>query len=204
VRALARVAGVVLAIAYPAVLYVGFTRWGVRAVGLAVASLAALRALVALAGRSRDDVAAVLRTIAPVAALAGLSAVVGDPRFLLALPVLINGALLASFGASLRRGPPMVERFARMQVADLSDAERAHCREATVAWCVLFVVNASASAALALAGQLRAWAVYTGGVAYGLIGLLFAAEFVVRTYRFRALRRTAADRLFARIFPVTT
>ncbi len=203
-RALARVVGVVLAIAYPAVLYVGFTRWSVRSVGLAVASLAALRALVSLAGRSRDDLGAVARTVAPVAALAGLSAVVGDPRFLLALPVLINGALLASFGASLRHGTPMVERFARLQVADLSDAERAHCREATFAWCVLFVVNASVSAALAVAGQLRAWAVYTGAVAYALIGLLFAAEFVVRTYRFRALRRTPVDRLFARIFPVTT
>lgn len=202
-RALAKVANVALAVAYPAVLYVGFTRWSVRAVGLSVASLAALRALTTLAGRSRDDLAAVLRTVGPVAALAALSAVVGDPRFLLALPVLINGALLAGFGASLRRGTPMVERFARMQVADLSEAERDHCREATAAWCVLFAVNIAVSGALAAAGRLRWWAFYTGAVAYGLVGLLFAAEFVVRTYRFRARRRTAADRLFARLFPVT-
>lgn len=200
--ALAKAASVALAVAYPAALYLGFTRWGVRAVGLAVASLAALRALTTLAGRSRDDVAAVLRTAGPVAVLAGLSALVDDPRFLLALPVLINGALLAGFGASLRRGTPMVERFARLQVADLNEAERAHCREATAAWCVLFAVNAAVSGALAVAGHLRWWALYTGAVAYGLVGLLFAAEFVVRTYRFRALGRTAADRLFARLFPV--
>lgn len=200
-RALAVAARVALALAYPAVLALGLTRWGPRAVGLSLAALAALRALASL--RARAHLAPVLGAAAPVALLAGLAALVDDARFLLALPVLINAALLATFGASLRRGPPMVERFARMQVDDLSAAELAHCRAATVAWCALFAVNALASGALALRGELRAWAVYTGGVAYALVAALFAAEFAVRTYRFRARGRTALDRLAARLFPVT-
>lgn len=198
-RALGRVVQAVLAIAYPAVLYVGLTRWSARAVGLALLGLTVARA--ALSAGSRERLAIALRTAAPVAALAGLSALVGDARFVLALPVLINLTLLATFGASLR-ATPMIERFARTQVSDLSAAELAHCRAVTLAWCALFALNAAVAAALALSGRLAWWALYNGAVAYALIALLFAVEFLVRTYRFRARRRTPVDRLFARLFPV--
>ncbi len=201
--ALAVVSGA-LAVVYPALVYYGLTRWGTQCLGGMVCALVALRAVLSLGSEGREHLASVLRSALPIAVLAGVSAAIDDRRFLLAMPVLVNLSLLATFGASLRGETSMVERFARMRVSDLSDAERSHCRATTVAWCCLFAFNALASGLLALAAPLAWWALYTGLVAYGLVGLLFAAEFLVRTYRFRARRRNPADRLFARLFPVPT
>jgi acyl dehydratase len=118
-----------------------------------------------------------------VGAILLLGAWSDDRRFVLALPVLTNGVLLAQFALSLR-GIPIAERFARAQKEDLSPAQVAYCRSVTIAWCVFFVLNGSVTAALALRAPVKAWAVYSGGVSYGLVGLAFAVEFGVRTIRF--------------------
>ena len=123
-----------------------------------------------------------------VIALALLSHLLDDERVVLALPVLINLALLGTFGWSLR-GVPMVERFARIAKGEtLSDPERAHCRQATYVWIGFFVINASVAGALALWFPLSWWAVYTGLVAYGLMGVVFLVEYVVRIVRFADAR----------------
>jgi len=121
---------------------------------------------------------------AGAAAVATAAAVLDDARFLLAWPVLVSLALLVAFVLSLRGGHSIVERFARLQVSDLSQAEVAYCRTVTVVWCVFFVLNGSLAAALAISGQREVWAVYTGAVAYALMGILFGAEYVVRKIRF--------------------
>ena len=54
---------------------------------------------------------------------------------------------------------------------------------------------------LALAGDLWSWALYTGLVAYVLMGILFAVEFVVRSWRFRNYQGTVLEPLFERLFP---
>lgn len=136
-----------------------------------------------------------------VALLGALSWAVDDPRFVLATPALINLSLLVVFASSLRGPESMVERFAKLEVPDLSPAERAHCRATTAAWCALFVLNGVASAGLALRGELRAWAVYTGPVSYALIGALFAAEFLLRSCRFRRHGDGPLGRAMARVFP---
>ncbi len=46
------------------------------------------------------------------------------------------------------------------------------------------VVNGSIALWLSVYGSLPAWGLYTGGIAYGLMGLLFAAEYTVRRKRF--------------------
>lgn len=45
---------------------------------------------------------------------------------------------------------------------------------------MFFVVNGTIAAITALAGSDRAWAIYNGGIAYGLIGAMFAVEWLVR------------------------
>jgi len=67
----------------------------------------------------------------------------------------------------------------------LSPERVAYCRTVTKIWCAFFVVNGSVALWLSLYGSLSAWGLYTGAVAYGLMGLLFVAEYTVRRLRFR-------------------
>jgi len=55
-------------------------------------------------------------------------------------------------------------------------------------WCAFFVGNGTLAAMLALSGWRTLWAVYTGVVAYALMGVLFGAELLVRRARFPRTR----------------
>ncbi|MDZ5459474.1 hypothetical protein SM757_23110 [Azohydromonas lata] len=95
-------------------------------------------------------------------------------------PVLVNAALLLVFGASLLRGPSLVERLARLREPDLPPAGVAYTRRVTQAWCGFFVVNGSIALSTALWGSDAAWALYNGLLAYGLMGLFFGVEWLLR------------------------
>lgn len=95
-------------------------------------------------------------------------------------PVLVNAMMFIVFFASLFARQSLIERLARLREPDLPQAAIAYTRKVTQIWCAFFVVNGGIAAALALAGAHRAWALYTGIIAYGLMGLLFAGEYLVR------------------------
>ena len=57
-----------------------------------------------------------------------LSAVLDAAGFVLVVLVFVNLGLLATFGPTLRRDPPMIECFARLQEPELSGAKAAWCR----------------------------------------------------------------------------
>jgi uncharacterized membrane protein len=190
----------VLVVVYPLAAYLGLTHFSARGVSLLLLGLLAPGLVRKIARASRADLRAVLPVPLSVFALVGLSALLDDPRFVLALPVLINLALLIQFAGSLR-GTPMIERFARLQTERLSAEQVAYCRSVTRVWCGFFVGNALISGYLALFASLSRWALYTGLWAYVLIGLLGAAEYVVRKARFREYGAGLHDRLLARVFP---
>jgi uncharacterized membrane protein len=122
-----------------------------------------------------------------------------DPRALFLAPAVVNAVLLVAFARTLFGGPTQVESFARMQGHELSDEERRYCRSVTLVWCAFFLANGAVSLWLALAGDPELWALYTGPVAYGVIGLLFAGEFVVRSWRFGRYEGTIVAPLFRRL-----
>jgi uncharacterized membrane protein len=124
-----------------------------------------------------------------------------DERILLLTPTAVNLALLVAFGRTLRGGPSLVETLARFQVPDLPPDEVRYCRSVTIVWCVFFAVNAALSTWLAFHATRQAWALYTGFLAYILIGALFACEFVVRSWRFGRYEGTVVEPLFRRLFP---
>ena len=97
-----------------------------------------------------------------------------------AYPVVLSLGMAALFGASLLRPPSLIERFARLHEPDLPPAGQAYCRTVTVVWTVWLLVNAAVAAALALWGSDAAWALWTGVVAYLVMGVLFAGEVAVR------------------------
>ncbi|MEQ9074581.1 MAG: hypothetical protein RLP09_12055 [Sandaracinaceae bacterium] len=196
-------AGVVtttLVMLYPLAIWFGLTHFSARTVGLWILALLVPTALYRFRKARREDVLAVLRVPIVVALVVGLGVLTDDARFVLAMPVLINAVLLVTFAGSLR-GVPMIERFARMQEPELSEAQRAHCRQVTWAWIFFFFLNGLCAALLALFASRFWWAAYNGGVAYGLMGAMFAGEYVLRQFRFRKYGEGLHDRLLARLFP---
>jgi uncharacterized membrane protein len=101
-------------------------------------------------------------------------------------PVLVNGVLLAAFGASLLSGPSMVERLARLREPELPAAAVAYTRRVTQAWCLFFVANGSIALGTALFAPEALWSLYTGVISYGLMGLMFGGEYLLRI-RFKRL-----------------
>ena len=134
------------------------------------------------------------------AVLLSLGAALNETRFMLAYPSIVNAALFFYFALSLRRGPPVVERFARMVVPDLPHAEVRYCRTVNVVWCGFFVLNGAAATALAFWAPRTWWAAYCGAISYVLVGALFATEYVVRKRRFGRYGRGFIDRSLARLF----
>lgn len=171
-----------LSVVYPLLLCWALLRYGLAGgavVGVASAVLWGARAALAPRGsRSLWTLPAV------VVVLSGLTLVTEDQRVLLALPVFVNVALLAGFGASLWAEQTYIERIARLKEPHLSAAQVQHCRQFTKVWVAFFVANGAVTAALAATGALLAWTIHTSAVSYVLIALLLGAEWVVRRRRF--------------------
>ncbi len=95
-------------------------------------------------------------------------------------PVLVNLVLLAVFGASLMGPTSMVERLALLREPVLSPAAKAYTRRVTQLWCCFFICNGAVALGTALWASQALWSLYTGVIAYVLMGLLFGAEVLVR------------------------
>lgn len=167
------VALALLGLAYPFLVYVsnGPSRW--LPVALGVLWLA--RALLPSTGKPGG------RWL-PALAVAGCLALAlaDNPAALRAYPVMVNALLLVAFGASLRRGPTVIERLARLRHPDLPEAGVRYTRRVTQAWCLFFLLNGLTAAALALWGSWQAWTWYNGAASYALMGALLAGERLVR------------------------
>lgn len=95
-------------------------------------------------------------------------------------PVLVNAFMLVVFGSSLKYGPPLVERLARLREPQLPEAALSYTRRVTQVWCGFFVLNGGIAAALTLWAPLSWWTLYNGLIAYIAMGLLFAGEWLTR------------------------
>ncbi|MCU1740196.1 MULTISPECIES: hypothetical protein [Pseudomonas] len=113
-------------------------------------------------------------------AFCGLLALLNSPLLLRWYPVLISAFMLGLFGLSLKFGPPMVERLARLREPQLPDVAINYTRQVTRVWSLFFLCNGLIAAALTLWAPLSWWMLYTGLISYGLMGLLFAIEWLVR------------------------
>jgi uncharacterized membrane protein len=184
---------------YPLLVLAGLTRFGARGAALMLLLVLAAGRLHRLrGGLSLARGTAGLSTV--VAALLIAAAFLDDSRYMLAYPTLVNVALLGQFAWSLRGERSMVERFARLQVQDLTPDEVRYCRAVTAMWCGFFVLNGTAAAALAAAAPRTWWATYTGFLSYLLVGGLFASEYLVRKARFGRYGPGPLDRVLAYLF----
>lgn len=187
----------VVALAYPGLVYCAVTTGNTRAVGGFLLAILALRFAVQRTGTSASWLE-LLKRLGPVGALIAIGTLIDDPRALLALPVLVNASLLVAFAISLATDTTTVERIARLEDPDLSADEVRYCRIVTCVWCAFFAANGGIAAALALHGPVHLWALYTGIISYGLMVLLFAAEYGIRRLRFGRFTDSRIDRWLQR------
>ena len=191
----------ILGLAYPVAIYLALQRWEPRQVALLGLALLALRTALVSRRRLISYARALAGPALAVGATLALAALLNHPLALLLTPPAVSFALLASFAQSLRGPMPVIERFARIVVPDLSDEEIAYCRTTTLVWCAFFALNGCIEVGLALGARIEVWTLYTGLVSYLLIGTLFAAEFVYRHWRFRRYVGAPTDVVLRKIFP---
>jgi uncharacterized membrane protein len=187
-------------VAYPLTTYFGIESFGVRTAALLMLGLH-LPGVIRTLARNGRKALGFLGMGAMMVALCVSAAVFEDTRFMLVYPTLVNVALLGQFSWSLVRGPPMVERFARLQASDLGPAQLAYCRSVTLVWCAFFVFNGGLITVLAIWAPRSWWAAYASGVSYVLVGVLFSVEFLVRRIRFGEFGDSLPDRVLKVILP---
>ncbi len=195
---------VILGLAYPVAIYLALQRWQPRQVALLGLALLTVRTAIVARQRLIPYARALAGPALAVGATMAVAALLNHRLALLLTPPAVSFALLASFAQSLRGPQPVIERFARIVVPDLSEEEVAYCRSATLVWCAFFALNGGIEVGLALGAPIELWTLYTGLVSYLLIGTLFAIEFVYRHWRFRRYVGAPTDVLLRRIFPPRT
>ncbi|MBZ4415730.1 hypothetical protein [Myxococcus sp. RHSTA-1-4] len=162
-----------LSLAYPLLVYYGLGRFEPRWMALPLAGMAVVRAV---ATRERVWLAAAAGALVLAAA-----SMLGNHALPLKLyPVLVNTMLLTVFATSLAWPPSVIERLARLREPELPPSGVAYTRRVTQVWCGFFVFNGGMALATALWASDATWALYNGLLSYGLMGLLFAGEWVVR------------------------
>ncbi len=110
----------------------------------------------------------------------GLSLLLRDQAWLKLYPVLMSVGALIIFASTLFRPPSMIERFARIQQADLPASGVIWTRKVTIVWCIFFAINALIALTTVLLGNLKLWMLYNGFISYLLMGTLLGGEFLLR------------------------
>jgi uncharacterized membrane protein len=100
------------------------------------------------------------------------------------IPSLIQLLLMHFFGKTLVKGPPLIERFVRLEFSEVPVEIVQYCRQLTVLWTGFFGFNALMCSGLALWGSASWWAFYSGVLIFVLTGLLMVGEYIFRHYRF--------------------
>lgn len=174
---------VLLKLAYPALILCAW-KWDTpRYVGLMLFAILWLQrwAGTGSVASSLRRLTAVDWCVAGLLSCASAAIVATNSEMLLRIyPSLVNLGLLIAFGATLVRGPSMIEKFARLGNPNLPPPAIRHTRRVTQVWCAFFVLNGAFSAYTALYWSRASWSLYNGAIAYGLIGVLLVAEVIWR------------------------
>ena len=167
-----------LIVAYPVVVLYGLRSLPLSYLGLMLIGLALLRLWFVRDTTDKQTVPMILTLILLLVVVYTL--LTGNPQALRFYPVAVNSTLLLVFASSLRGGMPVVERLARLQEPELPAAAVVYARHVTRMWCGFFLLNGLVALYTALYGSFELWALYNGGIAYGLMALLFCGEWLVR------------------------
>jgi uncharacterized membrane protein len=166
----------VASLAYPAAVYLGRSAVPPLAFVAVALLLMTLRIVTLDLAAARDQRGLLIASAVALAALAVLAPAVAAKAY----PVVMSAAVAAAFGMSLVHPPSLIERFARLRQPDLPPEGKIWCRAVTMVWTAWLAVNAVVALLLAIFGSDAAWALWTGLIAYLIMGLLLAGEIVLR------------------------
>lgn len=169
---------------YPVVIYLGMRHEALRWASLLAIALIAPALYVRFRGQPLEKLSMFAWIPLLTVSLLAAGALLNSHGMVLTAPVAVNALLLVGFGATLWTDTSMIERFARLETDQLSEAQQAWCRAWTIVWCVFFVANGAVAAVLAACSPLAWWGLYNSLIAYVLIGLLFGIERTARWFRF--------------------
>lgn len=168
----------VATVSYPFLIWFSADYFQPRTLALGLAGLFLLRFWMHMSAKADGEAEA--RLILACAFFLLLGALVNDTAWLLAYPVFVSLLFFAVFAFSLFHPPTVVERLARLEFPDLPAHGVAYTRRVTQIWSGFFLSNASISTLTILYGDPWLWSLYNGCIAYVLMGLLMAAEMLVR------------------------
>ena len=174
-KTLPRVELILASVLYPFIWYVGRERGIFPLLALLMVALWSARALMSATHGER-------RIAWIVALFFALVWLLDRPQSLYWYPVGMNLLMLILFAGSLLGEQSLIEKLARLQEPNLPPHAVAYTRKVTQIWCGFFIINGSIAAFLVLIEAWRAWAIYTGIIAYVLMGLLFAGEYGYRQW----------------------
>lgn len=184
-RALSAILNAILVVAYPLAIWWSLSHYSARGVSLVALALLVPMLLLRFRNADRKNLISAVRVPMIVMTVLFLAALFDDERLVLATPVIVSTVLFTVFAKSLRGKISTIESFARLRKDYLSPAQVQHCRQFTIIWCAFFVLNGAIAGTLAVLELRDFWVLYTGLVAYGLMGVLFGSEYFVRKYKFR-------------------
>lgn len=183
-KVVANIVSAAFVVASPWLLYWTLSQHRVDVAAATLVAWVVVRTLPMVIAAPREQRATALQLPAIALVFAVLGWVFDEGKWLLVLPSATQAGFGLAFLRSLRR-TPLIENFARMVKPALSAAEQRHCRQWTAIWGVYLLLLAATGLALAKWASLAVWTVYVGIVNYGLLGLLFVVEYVIRKIRFR-------------------
>lgn len=123
-----------------------------------------------------------------VAFAGALSLAMGAVAALYLPPVVIDLVLMILFARTLRVGQtPLIERFMRLEYAGAPPpALCRYGRRLTFLWTGFFAASALIAIALAAFAPLALWSLWVNILNFGLIALLYAAQYAYLYWRYRA------------------
>ncbi len=100
------------------------------------------------------------------------------------IPVTIYLALVWFFGRTLFYPPSLIERFVRLQFAEIPDEVLSYCRQLTVVWTLLFIAIVITSLVLVATNHAWLFTILHGVITWLLMAVLTVIEHIYRLKRF--------------------
>ena len=177
-KRLIAILGGCLVVTYPLIVFFGIKTIPLNYLGGFFVALALLRLWTTQGKQGRQLIPLVLAVILILVVFYAL--LVGEAQAFRYYPVAVNGTLLFVFATSLLQGTPVVEKLARLQEPNLPATAIVYTRKVTFLWCGFFMINGAIALYTSLYSSFEWWAWYNGGISYLMMGVLFAAEWLVR------------------------
>ena len=99
-------------------------------------------------------------------------------------PIVIQLMLMHFFGRTLVNGPPLIERFVRLEFPDFIPGIADYCRQLTWLWTGFFAFNAVMCTVLAFWAPSSWWAIYNGILIFIMTSLIMVGEYIWRHFKF--------------------